>query len=178
MPTILRDLPFLPDQAKDVKFEGRSVAIKGDQIMVWIGITEGEQTEFDPHRPVFPAILDPGYSHDFSIRHEHLIQWAGLDPRWLEGGRDARINKEVVPLYKADVWLHPNVPGKRNRAAGGEPFRLPLDTGIAVYPPSMSTAPRLPLLGLRALRLARLHLTIDCDRCSVTLRTPRRFWIF
>jgi hypothetical protein len=77
-----------------------------------------------------------------------------------------------------DVWLHPNVPGKRDRAADGEPFRLALDTGIAVYPPTMSSVPRLPLLGLRALRLARLHLTIDCDRCSVTLRTARRFWFF
>lgn len=175
MPTILRDLPFFSEKPPDVEFDGRSIPIKADQIMVWVGITEGEQTEFDPRRPWFPAILDPGFSHNFSIRHEHLIRWAGLDPRWLKRRQEVRINKEVVPLYKADVWLHPNVPGKRDRAAGGEPFRVELDTGIAVYPANTPNAPRLPLLGLRALRRARLHLTIDCDRCAVTLRTPRRF---
>jgi hypothetical protein len=178
MPTILRDLPFFIDKAPEAKFDGRHIPIKGDQIMVWVGITEGKQTEFDPRRPAFPAILDVGHSHNFSIRHEHLIRWAGLDPRWLRRRGDIRINREVIPLYRADVWLHPNVPGKRDRAASGEPFRLPLDTGIAVYPPTMSSAPRLPLLGLRALRLARLHLTIDCDRCSVTLRTARGFRFF
>ncbi len=178
MPTILRDLPFFPDEEKDVEFDGRHISIKSDQIMVWVGITEGKQTEFDPRRPVFPAILDTGHSHNSSIRHEHLIRWAGLDPRWLRRRGDIRIGEENVPLYQADVWIHPNVRGKRNQAAGGEPFRLALDTGIAVYPPSMSSAPRLPLLGLRALRLAGLHLTIDCLRCSVTLRTARRFWFF
>jgi hypothetical protein len=178
MPTILRDLPFSPKKPEEVEFDGRSISIKADQIMVWVGITEGEQTEFDPRPPWFPAILDPGFSHSFSVRHEHLIRWAGLDPRSLERGKEVRINKEVVPLHKADVWLHPNVPEKRDRTASGEPFRLALDTGIAVYPPTMSSAPRLPLLGLRALRLARLHLTIDCDRCSVTLRTARRFSFF
>jgi hypothetical protein len=178
MPTILRDLPFFPEKPEDVEFDGRRISTKPDQIMVWVGITEGEQTDFDPRRPWFPAILDPGFSHNSSIRHEHLIRWAGLDPRWLKQERAVRINDELVPLYEADVWLHPNVPGKRDRAAGGEPFRLALDTGIAIYPPTMSSAPRLPLLGLRALRLARLHLTIDCDRCSVTLRTARRFWFF
>jgi hypothetical protein len=176
MPTILRDLPFSEERA-EVEFNRRSISNKPDQIMVWVGITEGDQTEFDPRLPAFPAILDTGLSYSFSIRHEHLLRWAGLDPRWLRSAGDVRISKETVPLYKADVWLHPNVPGKRDRASGGEPFRF-VPKSIAVYPPTMSSAPRLPLLGLRALRLARLHLTIDCDRCSVTLRTARRFWFF
>jgi hypothetical protein len=177
MPTILRDLPF-SERPTEVKFGERSISIKGDQIMVWAGITEGEQTEFDPRRLVFPAILDTGLSHNFSIRTEHLIRWAGLDPRWLRPAGEAQISEETVPLYKADVWLHPNVPGKRDRAAGIEPFRLELRRGIAVCPPTMSNTPRLPLLGLRALRRAGLHLTIDCRRGQVTLRTPRQFWFF
>lgn len=145
--------------------------------MVWVGISEGEQTDFDARRPVFPAILDIGLSHNFSIQTEHLIRWTGLDPRWLERVGKVHIGNETVPLYGADVWLHPNIPRKSDRATGIEPFRIVLD-GIAVYPPSMSNAPRLPLLGLRVLRLAWLQLTIDCDRCLVTLRTARRFWFF
>src|ERR1700684_124687 len=83
MPTILRELPFF-DHRTDAEFDGRSIPIKADQIMVWVGITEGEQTAFDPRRSGFPAILDTGLSHTFSIRGEHLIRWVGLDPRWLE----------------------------------------------------------------------------------------------
>jgi len=74
MPTILRDLPFFADKAPEAEFDGRHIPIKSDQIMVWVGITEGEQTEFGAHRPVFPAILDTGLSHGFSIRSEHLIR--------------------------------------------------------------------------------------------------------
>jgi hypothetical protein len=133
MPTILRDLPFVPDKPKEVEFDGRSITIKGDQIMVWVGITEGEQTEFDPRRPVFPAILDIGLSYGFSIRHDHLIRWAGLDPRWLKQAGEVHINEEKVPSYRADIWLHPNVRGKRDRAVGIEPFWFDLKR-IAVYP--------------------------------------------
>jgi hypothetical protein len=176
MPTILRDLPF-SEKPAEVEFSRRSISIKPDQIMVWVGITEGEETEFDSRRAAFPAILDTGLSRTFSIRSEHLIRWAGLDTRRLERLGEARINEETVPLYQADVWLHPNIPGTRDRAVGVEPFRL-IPKSIAVYPPSMSSAPRLPLVGLRALRIARLHLTIDCHRCAVTLRTARRFWFF
>jgi hypothetical protein len=177
MPTILRDLPFF-DNPTEAEFDGRYIPIKSDQIMVWVGITEGNQHEFDPRRPCFPAILDTGLSHNFSIRSEHLIRWAGLDPRWIRREGDVQIGEEIVPLYEADVWLHPNARGKPDRAVGIEPFRLDLDRGIAVYPPTMSHAPRLPLLGLRALRVAGLHLTIDGRRCVVTLRTARRFWFF
>jgi hypothetical protein len=176
MPTILRNLPF-SERPTQARFNERSIPIKADQIMVWVGLTEGEQTEFDPRRPCFPAILDTGLSHSFSVRAEHLIRWAGLDPRWLERAGKVQISEEDVPLYRADVWLHPNARGKRDRAVGIEPFRFGLKS-IAVYPQTMSHAPRLPLLGLRALRLAGLHLTIDGCRCAVTLRTARRFWFF
>ncbi len=177
MPIILRDLPFSA-APKPVDFQGHHISIKADQIMVWVGLSEDEDAGFDPRRPVFPAILDTGHSHNFSIREDHLIRWAGLDPRSLSSLGDVRIGTDRVPLFKADVWLRPNARGKRDRPSGAEPFRLELRRGIAVYPSTMSSAPRLPLLGLRALCLARLHLTIDCDRCSVTLRTPRRFRLF
>jgi hypothetical protein len=176
MPTILRDLPF-SDRPTEAEFDGRYIPIKADQIMVWVGITEDEQTEFDPRRPVFPAILDTGLSHSFSVRAEHLIRWAGIDPRWLKRAGKVQISEETVPLYRADVWLHGNERGKSDRAAGIKPFQFGLKS-IAVYPPTMSNAPRLPLLGLRALRLAGLHLTIDGRRCAVSMRTARRFWFF
>src|SRR5262249_49189577 len=105
-------------------------------------------------------------------------RWAGLDPHWLDKRRDVTIKGEAVPIREADVWLHPNRPGERDQFADRPPFRLRLEHGIAVYPKGSPAAPRLPLLGLRALEWSRLHLSIDCDHRRVWLRTPRRFWFF
>jgi hypothetical protein len=79
-------------------------------------------------------------------------------------------------LLEADVWIRPNQPGERDRFLDRDPFHLELDWGIAVHPTGMAQAPRLPLLGLRALRRAQLHLTIDGRRQRIRLRTTRRFW--
>jgi hypothetical protein len=174
MPIILRDSPFFDTPTKAI-FQRREVPIKPDQIIVWVGLTETEQTEFDPGRPFFPAILDTGHTHNFSIREDHLIRWAGLHPQHLASFGEARIGGERVPLRHAFVWLRPNRRGKREQPDDGAPFPLELVSGIAVYPETMAHAPRLPLPGLRALRFAGLHLTIDCRRCLTTLRTARRF---
>ena len=111
MPIILQDLPFF-DTPTRADFERGPVPIKAHQIMVWVGITEGPLTEFDPGRPCLPAILDTGHTHNFSIREDHLIRWAGLDPRSLENQGEVRISGDRVPLLYADVWLRPNVRGK------------------------------------------------------------------
>jgi hypothetical protein len=175
MSTILRDIPFF-DTKTTAFVHGRPVPIKADQIIVWVGITEGRHREFDSRRPFFPAILDTGYTHDFSIQVSHLIHWAGLDPRYLKKSGETRIHDDRLQLLEADVWIRPNQPGERDRFLDQDPFPLELDWGIAVYPTEMVQAPRLPLLGLRAVRRAQLHLTIDGRQQRVRLRTPRRSW--
>jgi len=177
MPIILRDLPFF-DAPTALLFQGRHVSVKADQIIVWVGITKIRQKYFHPSHPFFPAILDTGHNHNFSIREDHLIRWAGLDSRYLTRTREIRIAGKQLPVLAADVWLRPNERGKRDVPAEETPFSLGIDWGIAVYPKGAPNAPRLPLLGLRALRLAELHLTIDCRRRAVKLRTTRRFWPF
>ena len=175
MPTILRDLPFF-DVKTTAMVQGRPVPIEADQILVWVGITGGRQSEFDRRRPFFPAILDTGNTHDFSIQVSHLIHWAGLDPRSLKRRGATRVHGDHLQLLEADVWIRPNQPGERDRFLAEDPFHLELDWGIAAYPAEMAQAPRLPLLGLRALRRAQLHLSIDGRRQRVRLRTPRCFW--
>jgi hypothetical protein len=177
MHIILRKLPFF-DRSTTAIVQGRLIPIKPDQIIVWVGLMEGGAIDFDRGRPFFPAILDTGHSHNFSIREEHLIQWGGLHPQHLSRYGEVRIGGDQIPLLQADLWLPRNEQGVRDRQADREPFCLELDSGIAVYPRAMSLAPRLPLLGLRALRWANLHLTIDCRRRLVTLRTAPRFWCF
>jgi hypothetical protein len=177
MPIILRDLPFFVSSSTAV-FQGRYIPIRSDQIIVWVGITEPDQTEFHPVRPFFPAVLDTGHTHNFSIREDHLIRWAGLDPRSLNRRGTVQIGDERLLLYKADVWIRSNVRGERDRPDDRAPFCLELDSGIAVYPRTLSAAPRLPVLGLRALRWANLHLTVNGRRRLVSLRTTRKSWFF
>jgi hypothetical protein len=177
VPTILQRLPYSQWQTT-VRVRGREEAVKPTQIVIWASITRIDQRELDPTTPRFPVVLDTGLSHNFAIKEEHLIRWAGLDPRYFRRLRAITIEGKIVPLHEAEVWLHPNQPGERDQLADRPPFRLQLATGIAIYPRGMTPAPRLPLLGLRGLEWSKLRLTIDCDHRRVWLRTPRRFWWF
>ncbi len=82
-----------------------------------------------------------------------------------------------VALLAGNVWLHANEPGKRDTFSDQPPFCVQLDNGFAVAS-NRANAPRLPLLGLRALRWANLHSSIDGKNCHASIRTARRFWIF
>ena len=79
-------------------------------------------------------------------------------------------------MHAANVWLHSNVPGKRDELADAPPFCLELYPGIGIAAAGMRASPRLPLLGLRGLDRADLEVLMRHRR--VTIRTPRRFWFF
>jgi hypothetical protein len=178
VPTILRGLPY-SDRRTTVLVRGKEETVKPTQIIIWANITDVSQREFDSTIPRFPIILDTGLSHNFSIKDELLSRWAGLDHRFLRKLRDVTIDGQTIPLHEAEVWLHPNQPGTRDSFMDRPPFPLQLESGIAVYPRERdTTAPRLPLLGLRGHQWSELHLSIDCKRRRVLLRTPRRFWFF
>jgi hypothetical protein len=157
---------------------GEVVTAHSFQVVVWVSVTPEDWTELPPGTPRLPAILDTGHSHNFSIPDRQLRLWAGIVPPALPLLRNVRINRVNVPLRAASLWLHPNRSGQRDRFTASPPFRLQLPRGIAIYPPDTPGEPRLPLLGLRALVLNNLHLTIDGQNRRVTLRTLRRFWLF
>jgi hypothetical protein len=177
VPTILRALPYSLHRTT-VLVRGQREDIKSTQIIIWASITGVDQSEFDPATPRFPVILDTGFSHNFAIKEEHLSRWDGLDGRWLRKLRDITIKGDLVPLHEAEVWLHPDRVGERDEFANRPPFRLQMESGIAVYTRGISTAPRLPLLGLRGLEWSKLRLSIDCEQRRVWLHTPRRLWLF
>jgi hypothetical protein len=182
MPRIFHKLPFY-DPPTSVTVAGERVAVKPDQIIVWVSLGEPGQAVPGPQVLRLPVVLDTGLAHNFGIREEHLSQWAGLYPPLLyppllptQG--HIRLGGLHATVVSASVWLYPNRPGERDTLLDGSPFRLETLPGIAVYPRGTAGAPRLPVLGLRALRRSKLHLTVDGDRCLVYLRTPRRFWFF
>jgi hypothetical protein len=176
MPRILHRLPVLTRD--DLTFMGQEqVRVRGYEIVVWVSLQPERSLDYDPRARRFPAILDTAHTHNFSIREEHLVRWAGLRREDLRSLGNLRHLGRRLPLHAADVWLHRNVPGQRDRLLDVPPYRLDLPRGIAVYPAD-SDFPRLPLLGLRALVTNNLLLSVDGDRSEVNLRSPDwRTWL-
>jgi len=177
MPTILRQFPFFETHTTALA-PGGSVTVRPYQIVVWVSLHPMGRPDLPPDAPRFPAILDSGHSHNFSITEEHLFHWAGFAPGALRTLGTIRIAGRRVPLVAANVWIHGNQSGQRDVLAARPAFCIQLDSGIAVYPEGIPAVPRLPLLGLRGLRRADLQLHVDCRKCRVDLYTASPFWPF
>lgn len=170
MSAVLRQLPF-KEAADELAVRPERNAIKPYQIIVWVSVTLRSVVELPPQTPRIPAILDTGHTGDFSIQDQHLTQWAGLELTALPQIRRIRDRGRHIPVHAANLWIHRNLPGKRDEFTNEPPWLLPLKHGIAVYPGEL-LFPRLPLLGLRALVRNKLHFTMDPERCFINLRTP------
>jgi hypothetical protein len=170
MPSILKRLP-IPEH-DDIAFVGTEhVRIKACEAIVWVSLTLKKSLTWDPATPCFPAILDIGHTHNFSIQDQHLIRWAGVRPDSLRILGQVRQAGKRLPRCAAHIWLHHNVGGTRDRLEDVPPHRLELPRGIAVYPSGEDDFPRLPLLGMRALLANKLHLIIDGKNQWANLRT-------
>jgi hypothetical protein len=176
MPILIDRVP-VPEATSEIAYRGQRVRVRGDQIIVWVTLTKPLTGAHDPRVVPFPAILDTGHNHTFSIQERHLIDWAGLNPAILTETGSTRDRGERIRLRAATVWVHRNEPGSRERLTADEPIELLAPQGIAIYP-SGANFPRLPLLGLRAITRNRLVLVVNGYRREATLRTAYRWWPF
>jgi hypothetical protein len=132
MPRLLDRLP-IPAAPSEVVVRGERVRLRADQIILWVTLTLRRVTVPNPSARPFPAILDTGHSHTFSIQERQLAEWAGLHPDALTVVGAVRDRGQRVVLRAANVWAHPNAPGSRD--PGGRPAHvLAAPRGIAVYP--------------------------------------------
>ncbi len=177
MALVVDRLPF-SSRRSTILLGGEEIAVKADQIVLWMSLTEEGASPPVPRSPRFPAVLDTGLSHNFAIREEQLADWAGLYPPLLHMLGHGRLNGRSINVLAADAWIHRNRPGQRDALPDYLPFPLDFTGGIAVYPRGTPDTPRLPALGMRALRLNGLRLLVEGDRCLVSLRTRRRFGVF
>ena len=152
------------EEATEVDTPSGPILIRSYQIVAWVGLSVRGTLS----RP-FPAVLDTGHSHNFSIKEEHLELWTGLRAAEIRTIGHARVNKQLVELKDAAVAFYPNTPGKRDAQRGNSPHRLILPEGIAVHRSSDPFVPRLPLLGMRALVENNLRIMIDGQRKEVSL---------
>ena len=173
---ILDRLP-ITEERTSLRFGGRYVKVRPDQILVWVGVHMAGPLEPEENIPRFPALLDTGNNFGFSVQDRHLRAWAGIDPGLLAPLGDITIEGKVVTCRRASVWLYPNRPGRQEVASGRPPFRLRMPKGIAIYTPdAVPPGPRLPLLGLPAFLDNGLDWWLDPDQRRITVqpRTWRR----
>lgn len=176
MPSILHRLPIrIEDDVLFVRDE--MVRVKAYEIVAWVSLTSVNVLEFDPRLPRIPVLIDTANTHNFCLQERHLVHWAGLRTENLPVLGAVREREVRAQLYAARVWIHPNLPGRRDRFSGQPPHSLVLPDGIAVYP-SEAGRPRLPLLGLRAIIRNNLHFAVDGARQTASLRTQRKWWFF
>lgn len=167
---ILSRLPFSEGPSEVWTSDGVA-EVKPYQIVVTVSVAARGVMELPAGSPRFPAILDTGTNHNFSIRREHLERWARL--RLPERG-SVRSGGARVPLLGGSVWLHPNRPGTRDLLEQ-PPVRLDMHEGLIVYPEDIPNPARLPILGLRAIVRNDLQLVVNGRRREVTLKTPGWF---
>ena len=153
---ILRRLPVreAPD-ALDVG--GEAIPVRAYQIIVWVSLSVEDTLAADASR--FPAILDTGHGHNFSIQERQLVHWAGVIPGGCAKLGAILVNRQEVPLQRANLWIHRNRPGTADLLPN--PVRLAIPEGISVYPASALGPPRLPLLGLRGLVRNQMRLVVE-----------------
>jgi len=175
MTVILRHLPFY-DRPTLIEAQGRKFLAMSRQIVLWVSVSPFGPRSAAQQLPVFPAVLDTGFNDSFLIHESHLRDLARLDQasmtmlsgRLVAGGRR-------FPIYAANLWLHRNCAGKHDLLVGQPPPLLELHRGIAVCTDS-EIRPRLPVVGMRALRQHELQLHVDYRNCRVSLWTSRRWW--
>ncbi len=123
--------------------------------------------------PVQRWCMDPGHDGEaFAWRH-HLLA-AGLDPaRGRAVGRmsltSAVGGRISAPIRQADLWLVSNLP-----IVHASFYRIGLHRGIPFNDVPSLPDPHFnrPLIGMRALRHARLRVEVNFDNDTVSVWTP------
>jgi hypothetical protein len=170
MTKVLDQLPYYGTPG-EVVVQGEPVAVLAHQIIVWVSVSTKDVVRLPEDVWRFPAILDTGNTFGFSIAEDQLARWCGLHTQVLELLGPVFINRRALPRHAADVWLHRNRRRQRD-AFRPPPYRLELRDGIAVYPSGFGVAaPRLPLLGVRAIDENGLRCTINGRNYTVTIST-------
>jgi hypothetical protein len=144
-----------------------------DRILFWVSVTDIYAEVCPPNAPIMPAILDTGFNHAFLMAGLQLATWTsqGFYENLPRAGISMKAYGEVLPLYLAGLWLHPNKPGTRERGHGS-PYRLEMSSGIALPTVRSSLVKPWPLLGLEVVRFSNVRVEIDGQQEFVSVQTP------
>ncbi len=162
--------PILPN-AKNHSVAGTLLRIGAFQLTVEVSLTLPGCRRLPDGTSRFPAVLDTGHSHNFSIRQSHLEDFAGVRPDDLVRLRSVKLRdssgiEHRIAAFDADIWLHP-------RRADADPVRLELDGGFTCYQDhDPIPGPPFPLVGARGLVTAGISLAIDYNKLLFSIEFP------
>src|SRR5580698_6726344 len=121
MPTLVNRMPFT-DEAGELQVRGERVRLRANQIILWVTLNRNRERSAPPSASPFPAILDTGHNFTFSIHERHLNDWAGLRKEDLNVMSAAiRDRGQKIHLWGANIWVHANERGSRERIADQPP---------------------------------------------------------
>lgn len=86
-------MPFYGDPTEIVA-QGERVLLRSNQIILWVSLSRPGVIVGDSSAMAFPAILDTGHTHSFSIHERHLTEWGGIRSESLRDG--GRSGKKVI----------------------------------------------------------------------------------
>jgi hypothetical protein len=153
----------------------------GREVITWYPLVPIILTEPKLARPPEEALcrpwkLDSGNALDASGWRFHLEQ-AGLDSAIRRAPETMRVRSandavETLPIRNASLWLVSNIPELRDK-----PFHLPLYRGL----PFFDRVPHrpenvFPLIGVKAMRRARLKVQINFDALTLSVWVPGRWY--
>jgi len=167
MPTIIDSLPYYDHESTVRIPAGPAIRILHRQIILWVSVTPAPVMNLPSDAKRFPAVFDVGFNDNFLLQENHLRDWAGVDPGSLVATDRLKVYGISVPVREANVWIHANVAGFRDRLQSSS-FCLELNRGIAVCPDAVGH-PRLPLLGLRALERSRVQVMLDTEQRTLSV---------
>ncbi len=177
MPIVLRHFPIL-DQNQTVVFPGHELAIKPNQLPVWVSLSQNED---EPGEQPFPALIDTGFGYTFAIHADQLRNWAHLFPAY--DARTIRLNGIAHSRApRVFLWLYRHWSESADSIASERPVLLDTDgIGIAVNTQNAASSgasagsafgrvfPRIPIIGMKTLRQNRLRLFVDAWRSRFSL---------
>lgn len=118
---------------------------------------------FHNSMPVMPVLLDTGCNANFEIDEQHLY-WTGYEKARYGYPLDRKVRpgKRTYEVFHSTCWLHLQPYNGPQFLGPNEPFQLARSDEIRVMERiGPEPAPRFPLLGLKALVLNRLQISID-----------------
>jgi hypothetical protein len=195
MATILHRLA-IPSSARRITLpSGAETVVQPNQIIAWVCLSPPGLTRPPPGAWRFPAVLDTGCGYPFVLHEMHWRNWVGPITQYLGELPTGRVYGHPALRRRASLWIYPNRPDDfAEILPGRDPARLEIEDRIGVtisnvleeapttaadvgrrQQPTLAR-PRLPLIGLPALKLNNLILTVDAGRGHVRLRRARRLW--
>ncbi len=168
-------MPFAA-HPRHVTVNGEDILVRANQIILWVTLGLRRLDIPNPSATPFPAILDTGHTHSFSIHERHLQEWAGLHPDTLAVVTGVRHRGQRLLQRAANIWVDANERKELEQLEEQRPQLVQARSGIAVYPGD--EFPRLPIFGLGAIAENELILKVDGLKREATLRTPNSWWLF